>query len=204
VSTPDLRALRSGDASAWDEAFRWLWPTVFAVAKLKLEKSLPGEVEDVAIEAIEELIETVKQVSQVDELKPLAASIAHNRAVSRLRERFAQKRGAGRTESLEALQDSADAPLDPVSTDLPWANLAQAELANLLSELAKELNPKQRAALSDFFLDELTYEKIATKQGVAKGSVGVYLRRGLEAIAKCGARHPKLLKELRAFLRCIL
>src|SRR5215468_8063325 len=36
VSLPDLDALNTGDASAWDEAFAWLCPTVFAVAKLKL------------------------------------------------------------------------------------------------------------------------------------------------------------------------
>lgn len=37
MNPPDLRALQTGDADAWDEAFRWLWPTVFAVAHLKLQ-----------------------------------------------------------------------------------------------------------------------------------------------------------------------
>jgi len=47
----------------------------------------------------------------------------------------------------------------------------------------------------------LNYEEIARKHGLAIGSVGVYLKRGLEAIRKLGARHPKLMKELEAFLR---
>ena len=45
------------------------------------------------------------------------------------------------------------------------------------------------------------YDEIARKHGLAIGSVGVYLKRGLEAVRKLGARHPQLMKELEAFLR---
>ena len=55
MNGPDLRALQTGEAEAWDEAFRWLWPTVFAVAQLKLQPYFPNEIEDVAIEALEEM-----------------------------------------------------------------------------------------------------------------------------------------------------
>ena len=51
MNGPDLRALQTGEAEAWDEAFRWPWPTVFAVAHLKLQPYFPNEIEDVAIEA---------------------------------------------------------------------------------------------------------------------------------------------------------
>ena len=47
VTSPDLKALRGGDVDAWDQAFRWPWPTAFAVAQLKLEPFLPGGLEDV-------------------------------------------------------------------------------------------------------------------------------------------------------------
>ena len=43
MNPPVLRALQTGDAEAWDEAFRWLWPTVFAVAQLKLQPYFPNE-----------------------------------------------------------------------------------------------------------------------------------------------------------------
>src|SRR4029077_21066233 len=105
VNLPDLCALKTGDANAWDEAFNWLWPAVFSVAKLKLQPYFPNEVEDVAIESLEQLVKKVPEVKSVEELKPLAASIAHNRAVSLLRERFAKKRGEGKTESLDAHSD---------------------------------------------------------------------------------------------------
>jgi RNA polymerase sigma factor (sigma-70 family) len=201
VDVPDLRALQRGDPDAWDEAFRWLWPAAFAVAQLKLKPFLPGDVEDVAIEALEELVEKVREVAHVEELKPLAASIAHHRAVSRLRERFAKKRGAGQTESLEALQDEDRHPPESADGTSPVAALAQSELADLLAAVQSELKPDQRAVLGDFFIQGLSYEEIAKKRGLAMGSVGVYLKRGLEAIRKLGARHPKLMTELEAFLR---
>ena len=52
VQLPDLQALQRGDRAAWDIAFAWLWPAAFAVAQLKLQPYLPGDVEDVAIEAL--------------------------------------------------------------------------------------------------------------------------------------------------------
>jgi RNA polymerase sigma factor (sigma-70 family) len=201
MSPPDLRLLRCGDTEAWDEAFRWLWPVAFAVAELKLAHFLPGDVEDVAIETLEEIVDKMREVKCVEELKPLAASIAHNLAVSRLRERFAKKRGAGQTESLEALQsDGSDS--DELAEDVsPLAALEQTELADLLAVVQSELNADQRALLGDFFLRGLSYEEIGRKHGLAIGTVGVYLKRGLEAIRKLGARHPKLMKEVEAFLR---
>jgi len=201
VNIPDLRALQRGDTEAWDEAFRWLWPAAFAVTELKLKPFLPGDVEDVAIETLEEIVDKVREVKRVEELKPLAASIAHNRSVSRLRERFAKKRGAGRTESLQAFQSDGSDPDELAEGASPLAALEQTELANLLAESQSELKADQRAVLDDFFLRGLSYEEIARKRGLAIGSVGVYLKRGLEAIRKLGARHPKLMKELEAFLR---
>ena len=52
MNAPNLQALQRGEAEAWDEAFRWLWPTAFAVAKLKLQPFLPQDIEDVTIEAV--------------------------------------------------------------------------------------------------------------------------------------------------------
>jgi RNA polymerase sigma factor (sigma-70 family) len=184
MNPPDLRALQRGDAAAWDEAFEWLWPTVFAVAKLKLQPFLPDEIEDVAIESLEALVEKVREVKTVEELKPLAASIAHHRAVSLLRERFAKKRGEGKTESLDAATEEGEPKHNPVSNDSPLDALTEKELAGRLRESLSALKPPLGEVLSDFFLHELRYEEIAAKRGIAIGSVGVYLKRGLEAMRR--------------------
>lgn len=188
MNPPDIISLRQGDGTAWDETFRWLWPTVYAVAQLKLQPYFPNEVEDVAIEALEELVEKVGMVKTSQELKPLAASIAHHRAVSLLRERFAKKRGEGKTESLDEPTDDGQAKHEPSSDNSPLADLEQSELAQRLGQSLAELKPPLGEILSDFFLLGLRYEEIAKKRGVAVGSVGVYLKRGLEAMRRIWGR----------------
>lgn len=184
MNLPDLKALRAGDVGAWDDAFAWLWPAAFRAARPILERHLPAEVEGVAIQAIEELVEEVKQVVSVEELKPLVASIAHNLAVSRLREHFAAKRGGGQTESLEARQeDCGDVP-EAIAADSPVAALERKELAERLQRLLAALKPPLGEMLADFFLRGLSYEEIAKKHGIALGSVGVFLKRGLECLRR--------------------
>ena len=109
----------------------------------------------------------VPEVKSVEELKPLAASIAHNRAVSLLRERFAKKRGEGKTDSLDAQSDEGISQNELTSTDSPLANLEQKELAQRLGKSLTELKPPMGDILSDFFLHGLRYEEIARRRGVA-------------------------------------
>jgi RNA polymerase sigma factor (sigma-70 family) len=187
VQLPDLQALARGDAEAWDAAFRWLWPAAFGAAQLKLQPFLPGDVEDVAIEALEQLVELVPQVKTVEELKPLAASIAHHRAVSRLREHFAAKRGSGQTASLEARAEEGREDAE-AAADSPLASLERKELAGVLRKLLADLKPPQGELLADFFLHGLSYEEMAKKHGLAEGSVGVYLKRGLESVRRAWER----------------
>jgi RNA polymerase sigma factor (sigma-70 family) len=182
MSVLSLPALQQGDPDAWNEAHNYLWPTALAVARLKLEPFLPADIEDVALEALEELVEKVREIKSVAELKPLTASIAHNRAVSRLREHFAKKRGAGQIESLEARQGAEMDFPESMAPDSPLAALEQKELAELLGKTLAALKPPQGEILGDFFLRGLSYDEIAKKQGLAVGSVGVYLKRGLETL----------------------
>ena len=157
---------------------------MFAVAQLKLQPYFPNEVEDVAIEALEELVERVRAIKSVEELKPLAACIAHHRAVSLLRERFAKKRGEGKTESLDAPTAEGSNSHDVPVHDSPLEKLEQRELAQRLGQSLAELKPPLGEILSDFFVHGLSYEEIAKKRGVALGSVGVYLKRGLGAMRR--------------------
>ncbi len=189
MNMPRLQALQEDDAEAWDQVFRWLWPVVLAVAQLRLQPYFPNEAEDVAIEALEELVPKVREVETVEELRPLAASIAHHRAVSLLRERFARKRGAGKTESLEAVQAESGADCPDPGADSPLAEVEQKELAQRISRSLAELKPPLGEVLSDFYLRGLRYEEIARKHGLAVGSVGVYLKRGLETIRRIWGRN---------------
>ena len=161
------------------------------MAQLKLQPYFPDEAEDVAIEALEELVPKVREVKTVEELRPLAASIAHHRAVSLLRERFAKKRGAGKTEPLEPVQAESGADCPAPTADSPLAALERKELAECLSRTLSELKPPQGAILTDFFLKGLSYEEITRKHGMAAGSVGVYLKRGLETLRRIWGRRSE-------------
>jgi RNA polymerase sigma factor (sigma-70 family) len=184
MNPPNLQALQGGDAAEWDLAFRWLWPAAFGAAQVVLQPCLPAEVEDVAIESLEELVEGVRSLSSAEELRPLLAGIAHNRAVSRLRQFYAAKRGAGKTESYEAKQEACGDLPEAIAPDDPVGALEHKELAERLGQLLAELKPPQGQMLADFFLRRLTYEDIAKKHAVAPGTVGVYLKRGLAAMRR--------------------
>ncbi len=191
VELPDLKSLQDGDAEAWDIVFPWVWPAAFGAAQITLQSHLPADTEDMAIEALEELVEKVRSLESVEELKPLVASIAHNRAVSRLRQHFAAKRGSGKTESLNAEQQEAGNAPDGAEVDSPLASLEQKELAETLRRVLAELKPPQGDIVADFFLHGLNHGEIATKHQVALGTVGVYLKRGLETMRRIWERNQK-------------
>lgn len=187
----NLRALQDGDADAWDEAYDCLGPVVLAVARSKLQPYFPNDVDDVAIEALEELVPKVHEVTTVEELMPLAIVIARNRAVSLLREQFSKKRGAGKTKSLEALEEVVLMDYPDPAADSPLAALERKEFAERLSKTLKELKPPQSAILTDLFLNGLSHEEVARKHGIPVGSVGVYRKRGLETLRRIWRRRDE-------------
>src|SRR5437588_802759 len=73
---------------------------------------------------------------------------------------------------------------DEAFSDSPLEDLEQVELAQRLRKSLTALKKPMGDILSDFFLHGLRYEEIARSRGVAVGSVGVYLKRGLEAMRR--------------------
>ena len=171
------------------------------VAKGKLGRILPDAVEDVAMETLEALAEKVREMKSADELKPMTASIAHNLAVTCLREHFAQKRGAGRTQSLDAVNTEGERLEDPAAPESPLNSLEQAELSGLLGSLLRQLKPEVSGIIGDFHLRGINYQELAVKHARPIGSIGVMMKRGLAAIRETAARYPVVLKELQAYMR---
>ena len=135
-----------------------------------------------AIESLEALVEKVRELKSVEELKPLVASIAHHRAVSLLRERFAKKRGEGRTESLEAAQEANMADYPDPAANSPLAALEQKELAERLRRTIAELRPPVDAIMRDRFINELSYEEIARVLGCSLSATKSLIHRGRETL----------------------
>jgi len=198
-----LNALRAGDPEAWDALFDWLWPVALAAAHARLGATFPEEIEDVAIEALEEIAAKASQVKTVEEFPKLVRSIAGNQAVSRWRSLTAQKRGAGRVESLDAPRMDGDHYLEPQSATPRLDAMDLKELRKLLAVLQTGLKPEFKAALDDFFLGGLSYEEISRKRGWPIGTIGVYIQRGLAAMRQQREKNPSLLKEAAAYLRLL-
>lgn len=200
----NLDALQAGSPDAWEPLFDWLWPTAFAAAHSRLGVKFPEEVEDVAIEALEEIARRpAQQVKSLEEFPKLARTIAENHAVSRWRTLTAQKRGAGKIESLDAVRPDGSPHPEPESATPNLDAMDLGELRGLLAELQADLKPELKTALRDFFLDDLSYREISEKRGWPIGSIGVYVRRGLEAIRQQRTHRPNLMKEAKTFLRLL-
>ena len=68
--------------------------------------------------------------------------------------------------------------------------------------MLRELKPEVSGIIRDFHLHRLNYEELAVKHARPIASIGVVLKRGLDAIRQVAARYPVVLKELRAYMRC--
>ncbi len=189
---PDMRLLQTGDQSMWDRAFLLLWPVAWSAAQRRLAKFAPAEVEDVAIGAIREVADEVRaaKVGSFDELMALTGVIASRRALDHIRRMRAQRRAAGKTETIEGrkeLVSSAPSPLEQADAH---------DLAKLLMDLATNLSERQRQLLKAYYLDGLKQAELAERFGMNMGTVGVTLSRALKSLRNDLRKYPQLMKEL--------
>jgi RNA polymerase sigma factor (sigma-70 family) len=195
-----VEQLAAGDPEGWNEAFRCLFPVAFEAAKSRLSGTLQDECEDVAMETLSDILDSGANVASDDELKPLTAAIARNKASDRLRRHLAEKRGGNNVQSLELIiEANAGEPAGFEQADF-LDRLNVQELRELLTDLSAEVKKEYRIVLRDHFFDQLSYQEIADKRQISLGSVGVYLQRGLGSLRSALARKPKLKGEFLAML----
>src|SRR5206468_5396000 len=101
----------------WNEAFHCLYPVTFEAARTRLGENFSGECEDVAMETLSEILEKGAQINSEQELKPLTAAIARNKATDRLRRNLAEKRGGNKLQSLEEIVEANAGELPDVPQD---------------------------------------------------------------------------------------
>ena len=181
-SDVDIAQLRAGDRPAWNRAFKILYAISMNVCGDRAPNLNHHDHEDVAQESIAEVADYVKkQAGSFEECKKLVVTIAKNRLLDRFRQRATPKHGAGRVESLEQ-QEGFDAPDD--SQEPPDVHLIKAERALMVMEALNQIPEKYRKVVEDVFFKGLTHKECAARHGLKLGSIGVYLDRGLKALAK--------------------
>jgi RNA polymerase sigma factor (sigma-70 family) len=196
-----LALLQQADEEAWADAFRLLWPVVLRAARLPAACLTAGEAEEVASEALSQLVRRVETVASMDELKALAATIAHRRAISTARAKSAAKRGLN-LQTLDALGCHALASHDS-SAAAPGvlSDLELSEMALLLRQALDGLDTQTRALLRAKIVDGLSYQQLSAEYQMPLGTVCAKVSRALKQIRRRLAESPVLMKELTSFLR---
>ena len=178
---PDILLLRKRDADEWDKAFKWLWPTAYAVSRNVLSSKLPNQIEDNAIEAIEAVIEKVNECRLVSEIKAILAKIAHNMGVDALRKHYSLKKGAGNVGSLTDQEDIGDIP-DTTIEDLD-SKFTNEHNSELIHKVLENLNEKERKCIVSFYLHQKSHKQISEEHDIPMGSIGVTITRALKKMS---------------------
>ena len=186
----DIAQLKTGDRPAWERAFEILYTIGLSVCCASAPDLNHHDREDVAVESVTQVVDYVEQAGSFEECKRLVVTIVKNRLLDRFRQRSTQKHGAGRVESLEQ-QEGFDAP-DP-GQQTPDVHVSNGELASMLATGLRQIPEQYRKVVEDFYLKRLTQQEIAERQGFKLGSIGVYLDRGLKALAKVVPKDALLL-----------
>ena len=184
MTVPDLSKLKKGDDDEWGVAYNLLMPSAKAKAcSTGMSRCCTDDAEDVAVTAFTQLARKVKagDVQQVEELRPLLSRIVHDGAIDHCRKLFAQKRGGGKTRSLEGLAESDRLKL-LAKGDSPIEQLEISELVELIQKVGEQLEDREWSMWEDYFFSELSQKEISQKYGIAVGSVGVYIKRITEKL----------------------
>ncbi len=198
----DLPALQRGEDAAWNEAWPELQKLAFPVVVERLSKQYPQDIEEVVAETLVALVGALKKkkVRSETHLIFLVRVIARNKALSHLRLRNAQRRGQGRTTSLDAItEDCGELPVCDDGNS-PSNALEKHECSEWLERLQEMIPEKSRLVLGER-LDGLSYAEIAELHGWAIGTVGAELDRVKKSLLKAACKLPQ---EIQDFLRSFL
>jgi RNA polymerase sigma factor (sigma-70 family) len=102
-------------------------------------------------------------------------AIARNRSIDRLR-------SAGVVRFSQPIE-AADAVADPAPSAAQ--TLEDAQESKRLKSCLDEIEARQSAAIWSAFMDGLTYEALAEREGVPLGTMKSWIRRGLAKLREC-------------------
>jgi RNA polymerase sigma factor (sigma-70 family) len=199
-SFPRLAELKAGSNSAWTAAFAHLWPIAIRSASSAAEHLSAEDAEEAASDAIQSAVEQIDDIRDVEQLAALVAVIARRRAIMIIREKFAAKRAPGgvlvygiETEELE--KAAAVVELGPDYDAI------LAETATLVQKAMESLDTANRRLLNEKFLAGYSYEELSEKYGAPVGTLCSKVMRALEKVRQTLRRSPRLMQELKDFLR---
>jgi RNA polymerase sigma factor (sigma-70 family) len=197
---PALSDLRTGLSDAWNVAFRRLWPLAVRVARRVAPQITHGEAEEAASDAIRAAIERIGSIESEDDLLALVSVIARRRAVTILREKFAEKRAPGGALVVSSdLEEDAGINYSTISD--PSQDTIRAETIALLRRALRELTPEERQLLQEKYVEGFSYEQLSAKYNIPIGTLCPKIMRALRKVRARLGEKPELMKELSEALR---
>jgi RNA polymerase sigma factor (sigma-70 family) len=194
--------LRAGDEETWTHLFCQLWPIALRAAQHPATCLTAPEAEEVANEALALVVPQVQGVQSIDELKALLATVAHRRAISAARAKSAAKRGPATLDPIVDRDPDCLGDADSIASDKGTLNDWQrAELALLLRQAMDKLDPAAQRLLYEKVCEDLSYQQISARHQIPLGTLCTKFARSLQQVRKRLEGAPKLMKELREFLR---
>ncbi len=165
--TSDIASVAAGDQVAFASLYDALAPSIYAVVRRVLRD--PSQTDEVTQEVFVELWRTAARFDgNRGNPRTWAVTIAHRRAIDRVRSEQAHRDRLMRSATVE--EDDA---LNPEDTVLDTEERHQARLA------MAQLSQTQREALELAFYEGLTHVQIADRLDVALGTVKTRIRDGL-------------------------
>ena len=181
-----------------DCLYRTLWPAARRVAANRLQRHLPGEIKDIAIQGITAAYFHRPRIRTLERLQRFTTGAVDKLAISRLRAHLADKRGHLVTGSLDAMPEAAHA-VSATNGTTPRMVQETADLRRVLADLQAGLHPTMRLVLAEHYGADLTQAEIARRHRLPLGTVAGYLKRGVERLRKA-VQTNQLEPRLREFL----
>ena len=165
--TPIIAAVASGDQVAFAALYDRLSPTVYGVVRRVLRD--PSQAEEVTQEVF---VEIWRQAARFDgergSVATWAVTIAHRRAVDRVR-----------SEQAHRDRQLRSAAVDPAAESTPEDTALDSEDRRRAKAAMAALSAPQREVLELAFYEGLTHVQIADRLDVALGTVKTRIRDGL-------------------------
>lgn len=192
----NLDLLRAGDDAEWHRAWneKGLWRLAFAVVRSFFidearDRDRRQFVEDIALEAVAELAKAVREgrVNNVDGLRGMLRTIASNRAIDRIRERwFNVERELPRPQrddhNAPANQNDVQAFVEAALADVVIA--VDRPLEAIIEEWAEaaKLDVLEKALFREHIAHHCTQQEFADAHHVPLGTVGGLKREVMEKL----------------------
>ena len=176
VSAADLVDRASaGDQAAWDTLVRSYWRKVFNVAYRFT--GTHDEAEDLTQDIFLRVFRSIGTFDRRADFQTWIISVSRNLCIDHYRTRRRER------ETIDRRIDAAD--LSPASTEAsPYAALEGRDRVGLLREGLQALSPTLRTAVLLRDIHELSYEEVASRLGVAEGTVKSRINRGRTELAR--------------------